>query len=424
MLGAMAAAQLASALLRGRWNASRAWEDDSVFGGFRASITYSALFTAAFLIDRFTGEPRFLALALLAETIAVSGWLAGNPYLRNFGATLFLLPVAFGDYQFHRPGVWTLFGLFLLNRLFLQGGIWYSFGILLTLPPLLADFDPRYLRPALLTIGAGTVGLALRWRDKPEARWVGLTLALFSVGMLLSDVPATLPWVAIGLPAALYAAFGWAAPEGMARFVTFALFQAYASALVYRLTGETPWLMAAWMALAAVCWAAGVLRVGDSLAGSALLPEGLAFAYWATQILGRQENLAAQSIAIAALFAMYLVRPLRGDAMANAAAALHGVLAVATTTAVLQDFVSGRSLTLAWGAEAFVLLGAGIGLQRRQLRLSGLLLFALCLGKLFFFDFSQLDTISRMLSFIVVGCLLIAASWIYSRFRDQIHKYL
>ena len=57
-LGAMAVAQLVSAMLRGRLNESRELVDDSVFGGFRASITYSALFTAAFVIDRFTGPTK------------------------------------------------------------------------------------------------------------------------------------------------------------------------------------------------------------------------------------------------------------------------------------------------------------------------------------------------------------------------------
>ncbi|MSV31555.1 MAG: DUF2339 domain-containing protein [Bryobacterales bacterium] len=70
------------------------------------------------------------------------------------------------------------------------------------------------------------------------------------------------------------------------------------------------------------------------------------------------------------------------------------------------------------------LLGAGIGLQQRQLRLSGLLLFAVCLAKLFFYDLSQLDTLSRILSFIVLGILLITVSGAYSRFRDQIKRYL
>jgi uncharacterized membrane protein len=100
------------------------------------------------------------------------------------------------------------------------------------------------------------------------------------------------------------------------------------------------------------------------------------------------------------------------------------VVAAVFVTAVIQDFVSGRSLTLAWSGEAAAFLGAGIALQRRQLRITGLVLFGLCLAKLFFHDFSQLDTLSRILSFIVLGLLLIVASWAYSRFREQIHRIL
>jgi len=182
--------------------------------------------------------------------------------------------------------------------------------------------------------------------------------------------------------------------------------------------------MTAWLGLAAVCWAAGMLRVGPSLAGSALLIEAVALAFWLSHTLGHQNGLAAQVCGIALLFAMYLTPPRGADPMARVATGLHGAAAALVTTALLQDFVSGRRLTLAWSAEAFAFLGAGIGLKRRQLRLSGLLLFALCLGKLFFFDFSQLDTLSRILSFIVLGCLLIAASWAYSRFREQVQKLL
>ena len=420
MLGSMAVAQLLSALLRGRLNESREIVDDSVFGGFRASITYSALFTAAFILDRFTGMQRGFALALLAQSIAVFGWLFRSSYLRGLGAVLFVLPAAAIDGTFHRPLVWTLSAMFLLNRLFLQGGIWYSIGVVFALSGLLVDFEPRHFRPALLTIAGGTVGLALRLREKVEARWAGLALAVVSVGTLVAQTPQEMIWVTIGLPAVLYAAFGWALPEGLPRLTTFILFQFYAGALLYELIGRTPWLMTAWAALALACWAAGALRVGPSLARSALLPEGLALSYWAFDLLGRQFGLAEQIIAIAALFAMYLIPA----PFSRFASPMHGALASLATTALLQDFVSGRRLTLAWSAEAFTLLGAGIGLQQRQLRLSGLLLFAVCLAKLFFYDFSQLDKLSRILSFIVLGILLITVSWAYSRFRDQIKRYL
>jgi hypothetical protein len=249
-------------------------------------------------------------------------------------------------------------------------------------------------------------------------------LAVMSVGTLSARVPEEILWVTIALPAVLYAVFGWALPEGLPRLVTFVIFQFYGGALLYRLIGQTPWLMAAWVLLSLACWTLGTLRGAPSLARSALFLELLALIFWAFDILGHQQGLPAQAIAAAALFAMYLI-PIPGeDKPGRAIGALHGILASLLTTALIQDFVSGRRLTLAWSAEAFVLLGVGIALQRRQLRLSGLALFALCLGKLFFYDFSQLDTLSRIASFIVLGLMLIAASWAYSRFREQIKRYL
>jgi len=69
-------------------------------------------------------------------------------------------------------------------------------------------------------------------------------------------------------------------------------------------------------------------------------------------------------------------------------------------------------------------LALGFVLQQRPVRLGGLALFAMCLGKLFFYDFSQLEMLSRIASFIVLGLLLIGASWAYSKYKDQIQRYL
>jgi hypothetical protein len=420
MLGAMGAAQLVSGFLRGRWNADRELEDDSLFGGFRASVTYSAGFTAALILERFSGIERGFALALLAQTVAAAGWLFRSGYLRGLGAVLFVLAAAAGEGR-HRPLYWSLAAAFLVNRLFLAGGSWYSAGVVLTVGGLLVDFEPKHLRPVLLTIAAGATGLLLRWRGMPEGRWAGLALAVLSVGVLAVRVPQELIWVTVALPAALYAAFGFAIPESPSRGVTFLLMQFYAGALLYRWIGETNWLPAGWALVAAISWVAGVMRIGMSLALSALLLEVLALLYWLFHTVGRQQDLPAQLVLMAALLVMHLA-PAKGAA--RVLAAVHGVVAALAVTVLVQDFVSGRRLTLAWSAEAFAFLGAGIAMQRRQLRISGLALFGVCLAKLFFHDFSQLDTLSRILSFIVLGLLLIVASWAYSRFREQIHKIL
>jgi uncharacterized membrane protein len=102
----------------------------------------------------------------------------------------------------------------------------------------------------------------------------------------------------------------------------------------------------------------------------------------------------------------------------------YSLLGSVLLAAMLFYEVSGGVLTMAWGTEALLLLGAGFPLRDRLQRLSGLFLFLICVLKLFFFDLRQLETINRILSFIVLGVILVSVSWIYTRFRDRIQRYL
>ena len=79
---------------------------------------------------------------------------------------------------------------------------------------------------------------------------------------------------------------------------------------------------------------------------------------------------------------------------------------------------------MVWGMAALVLLGAGFPLRDRVQRLSGLALFMICVLKLFLYDLRELETVNRILSFIVLGLILVGVSWIYTRFRDRIQRYL
>jgi uncharacterized membrane protein len=92
--------------------------------------------------------------------------------------------------------------------------------------------------------------------------------------------------------------------------------------------------------------------------------------------------------------------------------------------ALIFHEVSGSVLTIAWGMEGVALLAAGFGMRDRVLRLSGLAMLGACTGKLFFWDLRNLDTLPRIVSFIVLGLLLVAVSWVYTRFRDQVRKML
>jgi hypothetical protein len=102
----------------------------------------------------------------------------------------------------------------------------------------------------------------------------------------------------------------------------------------------------------------------------------------------------------------------------------YSLLATVLLTVLLYHEVSGRLLTMAWGAEGVALLTAGFPLRDRTLRLSGLTLFMVCILKLFVYDLRQLETLYRILSFIVLGLILLSMSWVYTRFRDRIQRYL
>lgn len=89
--------------------------------------------------------------------------------------------------------------------------------------------------------------------------------------------------------------------------------------------------------------------------------------------------------------------------------------------AVLLYFeVSGSLLTVAWGVEGVLLLTAGFPLHDRVLRFSGMALLIFCIVKLFARDLGHLEILPRILSFIVLGLILLAVGWGYSRFREAL----
>lgn len=102
----------------------------------------------------------------------------------------------------------------------------------------------------------------------------------------------------------------------------------------------------------------------------------------------------------------------------------YGIAAALTGAVTLFREISGGLLTLSWGLEAIGLLTIGFALRERPMRLSGLALFLLCIGKVFVHDLRNLETIYRILSFAGLGAMLLAVSWAYTRFRESLNKYL
>ena len=103
---------------------------------------------------------------------------------------------------------------------------------------------------------------------------------------------------------------------------------------------------------------------------------------------------------------------------------IFSLLGTVLLTVLLFYEVSGVYLTVAWSVTGTVLLVLGFPLRERVLRLSGLVLLAVSVLRVFVYDFRNLETLSRIVSFIVLGLLLLAASWVYTRFREQLQRYL
>jgi uncharacterized membrane protein len=109
---------------------------------------------------------------------------------------------------------------------------------------------------------------------------------------------------------------------------------------------------------------------------------------------------------------------------ADVMSAVAGVLALGVFMLFEWRVVPARALTAAWAVSGLALAAGGIVLRSRQLRLSGLGLLAACLLKLFLVDARGLDAVARILSFVVLGAMLLGLSWAYTRYRDEIRRFL
>jgi hypothetical protein len=121
----------------------------------------------------------------------------------------------------------------------------------------------------------------------------------------------------------------------------------------------------------------------------------------------------------ACFYAAQLLSPRGGHARLY-----YSLLGTCVVSALLYREVSGSGRTVAWGIEGLALLAAGFPLRDRVLRVSGLVLLLSCILKLFIYDLSYLDTLPRIFSFIVLGLILVGVSWIYTRFREYVQRFL
>jgi uncharacterized membrane protein len=77
-------------------------------------------------------------------------------------------------------------------------------------------------------------------------------------------------------------------------------------------------------------------------------------------------------------------------------------------------------LSIIGGAYALVLIFVGIRKKQKHLRISAMVLLGITLVKLFFYDLSSLSTISKTVVLLVLGMIMLMASFLYNKFKDSI----
>jgi uncharacterized membrane protein len=81
--------------------------------------------------------------------------------------------------------------------------------------------------------------------------------------------------------------------------------------------------------------------------------------------------------------------------------------------------LSGVGVSVAWAGFGLLLLGVGLGVNRGRLRIHGIVVLAVATAKVFLFDTRGLDTVARTLSFLVLGAILLIASYAYARWQGE-----
>jgi uncharacterized membrane protein len=86
-----------------------------------------------------------------------------------------------------------------------------------------------------------------------------------------------------------------------------------------------------------------------------------------------------------------------------------------TATGIDADLASHLSLSVLWTAYATILILVGVQQKSALLRWQALALFGLVVFKVFLFDLASLDRAYRILSFLVLGSVLMVVSFLYTR---------
>ena len=329
----------------------------------------------------------------------------------SYAATTLLVLVIDQEVNYGYRGLgWLTLGVFLLQAgvsteaidLRIQGYCTSAMGLIALLIPWII----AYPQAAILALGIGCAlayAVALETHSAtptlPEdERSLVHRLALMAGASLV----LTLLWrlLPVGLVAAAWALFSLALSASGLRLKEFAL----------RRQGYIVGVLASLR-----CW-----QIDFGLDGHYLgLPQGIVSAVvviatlYATSIVHRRNR--QMDEANRPLQRMFEWLDAYGDGF-------FATLALLLLTALLYNQVPPKALTEAWAMEGLPLLIAGFVWKDRLLRIAGLSVLTVCIIKLFIYDLSNLETLARIFSFMILGLLLLGASYLYARYYKRLQS--
>jgi hypothetical protein len=436
---------------------------DSIrYGSYEPPLTIAAVLAGLAILGRVTGFWTNIYLAAEAELLYLGGIRLRSRALRSLGTAGFVVSlgdIAFGDsgrvgtltiagksVHSWAPSVLAHAGVFYLNSALWKSTIPFSFGATGLVALLLAAELPSHVAPgALFAFGLILLEIALRKRLREFRVQSYLVAASAAVLTLWSGGFAPHARGAVWACSAAAAATSWLfsarvtvlrsneiASKEIARvrdsFATLGslfglvtlwmLFPGAATIVTWTSLAIAWTVVARFAGIRSFRWlGAGVI----SVACVRLLGVNLGN-LWASQ--SGTEKLLIPTYLVAGLYFLWHVFRTAPERREHLFAPAFTFSALVIIMTLLHRVVSGGLLTVAWGLVALASLGVGFPLRERVFRIQGLAILAFCILKLFLYDLRNLETVQRILSFIALGLILLGVSWIYTRFRVQISRYI
>jgi hypothetical protein len=428
-LAAAAAAWVVSGALRARLHP----EARPLAGAWHGAATLAAALGAAAIFQKLEHEWLLAALLAEAEVFYLAGLRFKAGYLRALAIPLFALQLIYltaTEAPRAALSVWapvatlTAAALY-LNRALCAADKFYGFaatGVAALIGGYAAPDRESGAVWFVMAIGPFALGW---WQRLADFRWQGYVLGGLAAVVTAYTLPH--PAVSIAIAAAVsYAATLcalWTAKGRFAAIEQTRLFEiastigaAFLAAFLWKTlpSAHGPALAAEALAL---CFFAG-RAPRNALVWQSCVMAAVAFGLSWDNFPQPGSILAGSAIA-ACFYASQLLSPRGGPARLY-----YSLLGTGVISALLYREVSGSGRTVAWGIQGLALLASGFPLRDRVLRVSGLVLLLFCILKLFIYDLSYLDTLPRIFSFIVLGLILVGVSWIYTRFREYVQRFL